>query len=218
MIPLSDASRRSESFPVATTAIIVANVVVFMMELAGGDAFVLRWSAVPAEIVAGHHWITILTSIFLHAGWMHIVGNMVFLHAFGPGVERAMGSVKYVFFYLLCGLVASLAQIAAMPASSVPGLGASGAIAGVMGAFIVTYPGDEIKTLLLFGWFARITFIPAVVVIGLWFVIQIFDQVGAVADVQTGGVAYAAHIGGFLFGLATGRAFEYRRRVPLWQS
>jgi membrane associated rhomboid family serine protease len=119
-----------------------------------------------------------------------------------------MGPVRYFAFYLLSGLAASLAQIAVMPHSTVPNLGASGAIAGVMGAFLVTYPQDQIRALLLFGWWTRVTFIPAALLIGLWFLIQIFDQVGAVASVQGGGVAYAAHVGGFIFGAVTGRIFE----------
>ena len=209
MIPLSDASRKPASFPVATTAIIVVNVIVFVMELMGGDAFVLKWSEIPADIVAGHHWITILTAMFMHAGWMHIIGNMVFLRAFGPEVEDVMGPLKYLAFYLLSGLAASLAQTAMMPHSTIPNLGASGAIAGVMGAFLITYPHDEIRTVLLLGWFTRITFIPAVLLIGLWFLIQLFSQVGAVANAQGGGgVAYAAHVGGFIFGAVTARLFE----------
>ena len=209
MIPLSDASRRPASFPVMTTAIIGANAVVFVMELMGGDAFVMKWSEIPANIVAGHHWITILTAMFMHAGWLHIIGNMVFLWAFGPEVEDAMGPLLYLVFYLLSGLAASLAQTALMPHSTVPNLGASGAIAGVMGAFLVTYPHDEIRTVLLLGWFSRITFIPAVLLIGLWFLTQLFSQVGAVADAQGGGgVAYAAHVGGFIFGAVTARLFE----------
>ena len=209
MIPLSDASRKPASFPVATTAIIVVNVIVFVMELMGGDAFVLKWSEIPADIVTGHHWITILTAMFMHAGWMHIIGNMVFLRAFGPEVEDVMGPLKYLAFYLLSGLAASLAQTAMMPHSTIPNLGASGAIAGVMGAFLITYPHDEIRTVLLLGWFTRITFIPAVLLIGLWFLIQLFSQVGAVANAQGGGgVAYAAHVGGFIFGAVTARLFE----------
>jgi membrane associated rhomboid family serine protease len=209
MIPLSDASRQPVSFPVATTGIIVVNVIVFGMELMGGDAFVLKWSEIPANLTAGHHWITIFTAMFMHAGWMHIIGNMVFLWAFGPEVEDAMGPLKYLVFYLLSGLTASLAQTALMPHSTIPNLGASGAIAGVMGAFLVTYPHDEIRTVLLFGWFARITFVPAVLLIGLWFLIQLFSQVGSIASTQSGGgVAYAAHVGGFIFGAVTARLFE----------
>ena len=214
MIPLSDASRRPEHFPVVTTAIIVVNAFVFVLELMGGEAFVMQWSETPATIVAGHHWVTILTAMFMHAGWMHIIGNMVFLWAFGPEVEDAMGWPRYLAFYLLSGLAASLAQIALMPSSTIPNLGASGAIAGVMGAFLVTYPRDQIRTLLLLGWWTRITFIPAALLIGLWFLIQLFSQVGAVADVKTGGgVAYMAHVGGFIFGAVTGRIFEGFRRI-----
>ena len=208
MIPLADASRRPERFPVITAAIIVVNVVVFALELMGGEAFVKQWSAIPADIAAGRHWITILTAMFMHGGWMHILGNMVFLWAFGPEVENAMGPLRYLAFYLLSGLAASVAQIATMPGSTVPTLGASGAIAGVMGAFLITYPGDQVKTLLVFGWFIRITLIPAALLIGFWFLVQLFNQVGAVAEVQAGGVAYAAHVGGFIFGAVTARIFE----------
>ena len=213
MIPLSDASRRPSRFPAVTTSIIVVNAFVFVLELLGGDAFVMQWSEIPATIVAGHHWITILTAMFMHAGWMHIIGNMVFLWAFGPEVEDAMGPLKYLAFYLLSGLAASLAQTAMARGSTVPNLGASGAIAGVMGAFLVTYPHDEIRTLILLGWFARITFVPAALLIGFWFLIQLFSQVGSVANVQSGGgVAYAAHVGGFIFGAVTARMFEFSRR------
>jgi len=214
MIPLSDESRQPRSFPVVTTAIIAVNAVVFVMELVGGEPFVMRWAEVPATIVAGHRWITILTAMFMHAGWMHIIGNMVFLWAFGPEVEDAMGPLQYLAFYLLSGLAASLAQTAMMPHSTVPNLGASGAIAGVMGAFLITYPRDQIRTLFLFGWWTRITFIPAALLIGFWFLIQLFDQVGAVASAQGGGgVAYMAHVGGFIFGAATARIFEGFRRI-----
>ncbi len=213
MIPLGDASRRPARFPIITSTIIVVNVIVFVMELMGGDAFVLKWAEVPATIVAGHRWVTILTAMFMHGGWMHIIGNMVFLWAFGPEIEDAMGRARYLAFYLLSGLVASLAQTALIPHSTIPNLGASGAIAGVMGAFLVTYPRDRIRTVLLLGWFSRITFIPAGLLIGLWFLIQLFNQVGAVADVQGGGVAYAAHVGGFIFGAVTGRFFEGFRRA-----
>jgi len=190
------------------------NGLAFLMELAGGGAFVMRWSEIPATIVAGHRWVTILTAMFMHAGWIHIIGNMVYLWAFGPGIEDAMGSLGYLALYLLSGLAASLAQIALMPHSTIPNLGASGAIAGVMGAFLVTYPHHRIRALLLLGWWTRTTFVPAALLIGLWFLIQMFNQVGAVADVETGaGVAYMAHIGGFIFGLVSGRVFEGFRRI-----
>jgi len=120
MIPLSDASRQPRSFPVVTTATIAVNVFVFVLELMGGEEFVKQWSVIPAEIVAGRHLITIVTALFMHAGWMHIIGNMVFLWAFGPQIEDAMGGLRYLAFYLLSGLAASAAQIAAMPTSTVP--------------------------------------------------------------------------------------------------
>jgi membrane associated rhomboid family serine protease len=215
MIPLGDGSRRPTRFPVVTLAIIVVNAFVFFLELTGGEAFVTRWAEIPATIVSGHGWITVLTAMFMHAGWMHIIGNMVFLWAFGPQIEDAMGSLRYLAFYLLCGLAASAAQIAMRPDSTVPNLGASGAIAGVMGAFLITYPRDRIKTLLWFGWFARVTFVPAILLIGVWFLIQLFSQVGSVAaGVQEGGVAYAAHVGGFVFGAVTARFFEGFRPIP----
>jgi membrane associated rhomboid family serine protease len=213
MIPLSDDSRRPQRFPAVTTVVILANAIVFFMELTGGDAFVRQWSVIPADIVAGKHWVTILTAMFMHAGWLHLIGNMVFLWAFGPEIEDAMGRPRYLIFYLLSGLVASAAQIAAMRDSTVPNLGASGAIAGVMGAFLITYPRDRIRTLLLFGFFYRVTVIPASLLIGLWFLTQLFSQLGSVADVQSGGVAYLAHVGGFIFGAATARIFEGFRPI-----
>jgi membrane associated rhomboid family serine protease len=210
LIPLSDASRRPVRVPVCTALIIIVNSLVFLLELARGEAFVTRWSLVPAQITSGHQWITILTAMFMHGSWSHIIGNMVFLWAFGPEIEDAMGRGRYLVFYLMGGLVAMLAQVAADPHSTVPNLGASGAIAAVMGAFIVTYPRDRIKSLLLIFIFVKVTFIPAAVLIGFWFLTQLVHA-GAVAHVQTGGVAYLAHVGGFIFGAVTARWFEQPR-------
>jgi membrane associated rhomboid family serine protease len=207
LIPLGDASRRPTRVPIITILIIIVNCLVFVRELMLGDAFVIRWAAVPAQIVYGHHWITILTAMFMHASWSHIMGNMIFLWAFGPEIEDAMGRWRYPVFYLAGGFVAMLAQIAASPHSTVPSLGASGAIAAVMGAFLITYPRDRIRTILLIFVFVQITFIPAALLIGFWFLTQLFDA-GKVAHAQTGGVAYLAHVGGFIFGAATSRLFE----------
>jgi membrane associated rhomboid family serine protease len=149
--------------------------------------------------------------MFMHASWSHIAGNMIFLWAFGPEIEDAMGRGRYLVFYFAGGIVAMLAQIAASPHSSVPNLGASGAIAAVMGAFLVTYPGDRIKSVLFFIVFVRITFIPAALLIGFWFLTQLIDA-GQVAQAQSGGVAYLAHVGGFVFGAVTARVFEAGRR------
>jgi membrane associated rhomboid family serine protease len=212
MIPLGDADRRPLRFPLVTTTIIALNVLAFLLELAGGDSFINRWSLVPADIVAGHNWITILTAMFMHAGWMHIIGNMLFFWVFGPEIEDVMGPLRYLVFYLLGGLAATLAQIVIDPASTVPNLGASGAIAGVLGIFLITYPRDRIRTVLFLGWFSQITFVPAIVLVGVWFLTQVFDEVGALVQTQSGGVAYMAHIGGFLFGMVLGRFFETRQR------
>jgi len=215
MIPLGDVSRRPTSIPFVTILIILTNCFVFLLELTGGDAFVSQWAAIPAQIVSGHQWITILTAMFMHASWSHIIGNMIFLWAFGPEIEDAMGPVRYLVFYMVGGLVAMLAQIAADPNSIIPNLGASGAIAAVMGAFLVTYPRDKIRAVLVVFIFIRITFIPAFLLIGFWFVTQLFSA-GVVAQVQSGGVAYLAHVGGFIFGAVTARWFEDPRRIA-WQ-
>ena len=212
LIPLGDASRRPRGFAWITTLIIIANAYVFLQELSGGNRFVYAWSAVPFRITHGHHVITIFTSMFMHASWMHIIGNMVFLWAFGPAIEDAMGHGRYLTFYFLGGVIAMLTQILGDPYSRIPTLGASGAIAAVMGAFIITYPRDRIRTLLIIFIFIRITFIPAAFLIGFWFLIQVLDY-GVVARVQTGGVAYLAHIGGFVFGALTARLFESQRRM-----
>jgi len=210
LIPLKDASRRPTRIPLVTAFIILINLCVFVLELMRGDEFVIQWCMVPAQIVSGHHWITILTAMFLHGSWSHIIGNMVFLWAFGPEIEDSMGRGRYLAFYLLGGLAATLVQVAASPHSTVPNLGASGAIAAVMGAFLVTYPRDRIKTVLIIFIFVKITLIPAALLIGFWFLTQLFHA-GQVAQVQTGGVAYLAHVGGFIFGAVTARWFEGRR-------
>jgi len=213
MIPLTDASRRPVRFPIATVTIIVLNFLVFFVELAGGDDFINRWSLVPADIVAGHNLITILTSMFMHAGWEHILGNMLFFWVFAPAIEDVMGSLRFTTFYLLGGLAATFAQVIVDPTSTIPNLGASGAIASVMGVFLITYPRDQIKTVLFVGWFFGVRLIPAILLVGLWFLTQVFSEVGALASVQSDGVAYMAHVGGFLFGMIAGRLFESRDRL-----
>src|ERR1700738_1901241 len=198
-IPLGDASRRPRQFAVVTFLIILLNAFAFLQELAYGDRFVYVWSTIPIYIVHGQRWITLLSSMFLHGSWMHIIGNMVYLWAFGREIEDAMGGFRFLVFYFVGGVVAMLAQILGDQFSRIPSLGASGAIAAVMGAFIVTYPRDRIKTVVFLFIFFRVTFIPAVVLIGFWFLMQLF-HVGMVAQVRTGGVAYLAHVAGFLFG------------------
>ena len=215
VIPLGDASRRTRRFAAVTALIIAVNAYVFLRELVEGERFIRRWAVVPVRIEHGHHLITIVTAMFMHAGWLHILGNMVFLWAFGPAMEEAMGRGRYLAFYLMGGVVAMLAQVAGSPESTIPCLGASGAIAAVMGAFIVTFPRDRIRSVVWILIFIRVTYIPAVLLIGFWFVIQLLN-VGLVATVQTGGVAYLAHVGGFLFGVATARMWVKRQGPGTW--
>jgi membrane associated rhomboid family serine protease len=196
-IPLGDASRPPSRFAVVTTLIILLNVWVFFQELTYGDHYIWTWSAVPIRIIHGHRWITLLTSMFMHASWMHIIGNMIYLWAFGREIENAMGPIRFAIFYLIGGIVAMSAQILGDPFSRIPALGASGAIAAVMGAFLITFPRDRIRTFVFFFIFFRITLI----------------NVGVVAQAKTGGVAYLAHIGGFLFGLVTARLFVNPQRM-----
>src|SRR5262245_41940231 len=181
VIPLTDASRRPSRFPVATAWIIGINVVVFILELFGGEGAVTKWAVIPADLAAGHHWITVLTAMFMHGSWSHIIGNMVFLWAFGPEVEDLMGSGRYVLFYVLGGLAASLAQVAAAPASTWPNRGASGASPAVMGACLVTFPHGRIRSLLLIFVFVRVAYIPAVLLIGVWFLAQLVN-LGAITQ------------------------------------
>jgi membrane associated rhomboid family serine protease len=212
VIPLADVSRRPISFPIVTVSLIVVNFIVFILELVNGDAFVSKWSAVPADISSGHHLITLITAMFMHASWSHILGNMVFFWAFGPEIEASMGSWRYLVFYLLGGIVAMLTQVAFDPHSTIPNLGASGAIAAVMGAFLVTYPRDQIRSLLFVFVFVRVTYITAALLVGVWFVLQLIN-VGSIATTQQGGVAYLAHVGGFIYGAVTARLFENPRLV-----
>lgn len=207
VIPLTDASRRPVNMPIVTIGIIVANFIVFGFELAGGDAFVLKWSAIPAHITAGQDLITLFTAMFMHGGWSHIIGNMVFFWAFGPEIEDAMGPVRYLVFYLVGGLVSMGAQVALNPTSTVPNLGASGAIAAVMGAFLVTYPRDRIRSVLVIFVFVQIAMIPAALLIGVWFLTQLVS-LGQVATTQGGGVAYVAHVAGIIYGMVFARLFE----------
>ena len=208
VIPLNDASRRPARLPWVTLAIIATNVLVFVLELQRGDEFVARWSVIPAQILAGHGLATLLTSMFLHGGWLHITSNMVFLWAFGAEVEQLMTPARYLTFYLLGGIAAMVTQVAATPDSTVPALGASGAVAAVMGAFLVSYPRDRMRSLLVVLVFVRVTYIPAALLIGVWFLIQFFSlRAGSAAS---SGVAYAAHVGGFIFGVVTTRLFAAR--------
>lgn len=219
MIPLSDKPREARRlFPVVNVAIILVNALVFVWMLVAvpaqaTDQFYLQWGTVPARIASGQDYITILTAMFIHGGWLHILGNMLYLWVFGDNVESAMGHVKYLLFYLLCGVAAALAQVFIDPTSTVPAVGASGAIAGVLGAYVLFYPDAAVKTLIFLGIFFTITNVSALILIGLWIVLQVISGLAELGAASSGGVAYFAHIGGFLIGLVIASLFREREQV-----
>jgi membrane associated rhomboid family serine protease len=199
MFPIGDDNTSRRTFPLVTYALIVLNVLFFFVELSGGDAFIGKWAFVPSRFVAGPFGdlLTLFTSMFMHAGWVHLGGNMLYLWIFGDNVEDRFGHIKFTIFYVLCGLAATFAQLAFSLGSRVPNLGASGAIAGVLGAYILLFPQAKVKVLQA----QRVIQVPALIVIGLWIVLQFFSGIGSIANTaQAGGVAYMAHIGGFLAG------------------
>lgn len=199
MFPIGDDNTSRRTVPVVTYALVALNVLLFFVEQSGGDAFIEKWAFVPTRFLANPFGdlLTLLTSMFMHAGWVHLGGNMLYLWIFGDNVEDRFGHVKFTIFYLLCGLAATFAQLAFSLGSNVPNLGASGAIAGVLGAYILLFPQGKVRVL----QGQRVIRVPALIVIGIWIVLQFFSSIGSIADTaQTGGVAYMAHIGGFLVG------------------
>lgn len=201
MIPLSDDDRSLRITPIVTYVLIALNALVFFLELSNGEAFIERWAFVPARFLADPvgEFPTLFTSMFMHAGWLHLLGNMLYLWIFGNNVEDRLGHATFTIFYLLCGLGATFAQLAVSTGSNVPNLGASGAIAGVLGAYLLMFPRSKVNVLM--G--RMIVAMPALVVLGFWILLQIFSSVGTFTEsAQTqGGVAYMAHIGGFVAGL-----------------
>lgn len=218
MIPVGDENVGQRLSPVVNISLIVINVIVFLYELLLPERdlfrFFMDWGIVPARITDGEGYITLLTAMFMHGGWLHIGGNMLFLWIFGDNLEDVMGHVKYLIFYLVCGVAAGLVQVVVDPESTVPVVGASGAIAGVMGGYILLFPRGLIRTLIMLGFFPILFYIPAWIQIGLWFVTQILSGVftlGVDTQMGQGGVAYFAHIGGFVAGLALVKAFKNDR-------
>lgn len=205
MFPVGDDNTSIRSIPIVSYALIALNILVFLVELNGGDEFIRRWAFIPARFTedpAGNIP-TIFSAMFMHGGWLHLFGNMLFLWIFADNVEDRFGSVKFLIFYLLAGIAATFAQYAFNPASAVPNVGASGAIAGVLGAYILMFPRAKVNVLL--G--RQMVAMPAFIVLGLWIALQLFSGVGAIAKTDettadVGGIAYMAHIGGFVAGLA----------------
>jgi membrane associated rhomboid family serine protease len=199
VFPIGDDDSARRTVPLVTYALIALNVLFFFVEQSGGDAFVGTWAFVPSRFLANPFGdvLTIFTSMFMHAGWLHLGGNMLYLWIFGDNVEDRFGHSKFTIFYLLCGLAATGAQLVFSLGSHVPNLGASGAIAGVLGAYILMFPQERVKVL----QGQQVIQVPALIVIGIWIVLQFFSGIGSIANTaQTGGVAYMAHIGGFLAG------------------
>ena len=237
MIPLAD-DNPTRSTPIFTYLLIAANVLVFVYQFSLGPAaeqFIRACGFLPAELVTGQDvgvptcvsptYLTVLTSMFMHGGLLHIGSNMLYLWIFGNNVEDAMGSVRYLVFYLVSGIAAALAQTVATvmytpELAEIPNVGASGAVAGVLGAYLVLFPGAKVRTLIGLGFFWSMARIPALFVLGMWFVTQFFQGVGSLDPVvgATSGVAFWAHIGGFVVGLLLGKVLarnpDSRRVVP----
>ena len=198
MFPIGDDDSARRTVPVVTYALIALNVLFFFVEMSGGEAFIGTWAFVPRRFLANPagDFPTLFTSMFMHAGWLHLGGNMLYLWIFGDNVEDSFGHVKFIVFYLLCGLAATFAQLMFSVGSNVPNLGASGAIAGVLGAYILLFPRGQVRVL----QGSQVIPVPALIVIGLWIVLQFFSGIGSIASAGQGGVAYMAHIGGFVAG------------------
>jgi membrane associated rhomboid family serine protease len=222
MLPISDQNVPGRGLAVVTLALIAINVLVFVLLQLPNEAFTYGWAAVPAEITSGQDivrrvsvpggsfmlepspspiYLTLLSSMFMHGGWLHLGGNMLFLWIFGDNVEHTVGPILFVAFYLVAGVIGSLAQVFIDPDSLIPSLGASGAISGVLAAYLVLFPSNRVLVVVFYS----AIWVPALLVIGLWAVLQFIGGIGQIAVTeQTGGVAYAAHIGGFVVGLLFG--------------
>ena len=225
MIPLRDANP-TQGAPLVTLAIVIACCVAFGWELgllarsdAGLDELIRDWGMVPARLTAA--WgrgefasadsVTLLSSQFLHGGWLHLLGNLLYLWIFGNNVEDRLGRVRFLCFYLAGGVLAGLAQVAIDPTSPVPTIGASGSIAATLGAYLVFFPRARVTSLVFLGFFYQLVRVPAAIVLSLWFALQLVDGIGSLGSSHTGGVAFFAHIGGFVFGAAVAWLIGLRR-------
>lgn len=215
MMPLGDDNSERKTVPIITYGCIIMNVLFFLAELGGGEQFVTQWAFIPERFTT--HPLadspTLFTSMFMHAGWFHLATNMLYLWIFGDNVEDHLGKIKYILLYLLSGIAAIFAQYSFYPHSTVPNIGASGAIAGVLGAYLLFFPKQRVTVLL--G--QSIMLMPALVVIGMWFFLQLISGAGVLFSTQdtgSGGVAYMAHIGGFLAGITVAVLFRLTHPTP----
>ncbi len=234
MIPIKD-DNPARHFPIVTILIIIGNMAVYIYQMIHGpeiQAFIYKFGAIPWEITHFQeipnipidyrstipNTLTLFTSIFLHGGFFHLTGNMLYLWIFGDNVEALVGHVRFFIFYICCGLVAALTQIIIAPNSSVPMVGASGAISGVLGAYLLFFPKAKVHVLIFFFFFIRIIRVSALFVLGLWFFIQLFNGLGSIGLEETGGVAWFAHIGGFVAGMILVFLFEKRGPVRIYKK
>jgi membrane associated rhomboid family serine protease len=228
LIPLHD-DNPTRSTPILTFLLVAVNVVVWLVQLRLGDRFTYQYALFPAAVVQGRQlvadgialpaleptWLSIFTSMFLHGSWLHLIGNMWYLWIFGNNVEDALGRARFVFFYLFGGAVAAAAHIVTGPNSTIPTVGASGAIAAVLGGYLVLYPHARITTVVPIFFFLQILQLPASIVLGFWFLLQIFNGLMGMGMMEDrGGVAFMAHVGGFVAGYIVMRLFGNRRREP----
>lgn len=218
MIPIGDDQVRGARPAYVNWALVAASVLLFLYEASLSrpalEELFRSYGFVPAAVMKGERLWTLLTSMFLHGGWLHIAGNMAFLWVFGDNIEAVLGHVRYLAFYLLGGLAAGVGQVLSAPSSTVPGVGASGAIAAVLGAYIVIFPRSRVRILVFLGLFATVTRVRAAVFLGIWIVMQLMSGLAGLgaSTAQAGGVAWFAHIGGFAFGLAAGVLTRNRAR------
>jgi membrane associated rhomboid family serine protease len=224
MIPIRD-ENPTRRVPFVNYGLIVLNVLVFLWQISlgpYGEAALYRMALVPLAVTTGFDWgdvRSIFTSMFMHAGLTHLLGNMLYLWIFGDNVEDALGHARYLFFYLAGGIAASLTHVLLYPTSPVPTVGASGAIAATLGAYLLLFPNRRVVTLIPFGFFMQVARIPAVIVLGMWFLLQLLQGTLALGMVALGGVAFWAHIGGFVFGMAIGPLLRQREKpVVYWQE
>ncbi len=223
MIPIRD-QIPTRHFPIVNYLLIAANILVFILMWLAGSAqekIVYDFALIPANISSGldfGDFSDVLTSMFMHAGLAHLAGNMLYLWIFGDNVEDRLGPVKYLIFYLVGGAVASFVHFLTNPVSQIPTVGASGAIAAVLGAYLVLYPQSKIVTFIPIGFFMRLTVVPAVVVLGLWFVLQLFSGVMSFGGPDVGGTAFWAHIGGFVVGVVLAKLLASRQAPPNYVS
>ena len=221
MIPLYD-TVRSRKFPLVNLVLIVSNILVFLYEQqltsAQLERFIFTWALVPAHLIGNPSaaWITIFTAMFLHGSWIHLLGNMWFLYIFGDNIEARLGGIRYLIFYLLSGVAAALLQTYVQPASQVPTIGASGAIAGVLGAYLVSFPRSRVASLVPILFIFTIVEIPAVIFLAIWFIIQIYSGLFVMQGANAANIAWWAHIGGFVFGAVMVSFFARRPAYKNW--